>query len=158
MHNDTMEKIYYEKQGRKYVPVRTYVSEFMDSYPKGAHVVVCHPGGTSRRYNIDPDFAALIAAGMYSTDVMCAAIHKASKMCGPADTLTPEQREAWKAFEVAMGDDIYSISRPASSRVADAGIAALIKEVDKMLDIPSVRKAYDNFLLIYKLTKDEQKG
>lgn len=54
-----MKKIYYEKQGRRYVPVYEYDSEFLDSFPKGNHLVMVYPGGSSRRYNIDPNYAAL---------------------------------------------------------------------------------------------------
>ena len=55
-------KIYYEKVGRRYVPVAEYDNEFMDSFTKGNHLVMCYPGGSSRRFNIQPDYAALIAA------------------------------------------------------------------------------------------------
>lgn len=57
-----MKKIYYEKIGRKYVPVREYDSDFMDAWPKGTHLVMSYPGGQSKRYNIDPNYAAMIAA------------------------------------------------------------------------------------------------
>ena len=59
-----MKKIYYEKVGRRYVPVYEYDNDFLDAWPRGTHLVTCHPGGQSRRYNIDPNHAALIAAGI----------------------------------------------------------------------------------------------
>ena len=64
-----MKKIYYEKVGRKYVPVAEYDSDYLDAFPKGSTLVICHPGGQSRRYNIDPDYAALIAAARVAEDV-----------------------------------------------------------------------------------------
>ena len=55
-------KIYYEKVGRKYVPVAEYDSDYLDSFPKGNHLVMCYPGGKTRKFNIDPNYAALITA------------------------------------------------------------------------------------------------
>jgi hypothetical protein len=58
-----MKKIYYEKIGRKYMPVAEYDNEFLDSFPKGNHLVMSYPGGSSRRFNIAPAYAPMIAAG-----------------------------------------------------------------------------------------------
>ncbi len=69
-----MKKIYYEKVGRRYVPVSEYDSEFLDAFPKGNHLVMCYPGGTSRRFRIDPALAPMIAAGRYAEDAICRAI------------------------------------------------------------------------------------
>ena len=75
-----MKKIYYEKVGRRYVPVAEYDNDYMDSFPKGNHLVMCYPGGSSRRFNIDPNYAAMIAAGRVAEDEICRAISKASEM------------------------------------------------------------------------------
>ena len=58
-----MKKIFYEKVGGRYKPVYEYDQTLMDAFPKGTHVTVCYPGGQSTRYNIDPNYAAMIAAG-----------------------------------------------------------------------------------------------
>ena len=50
----------YKKVGRRYKPVAEH--EEWDSYPAGAHLVVCSPGSTMRRFSIDPDRAGLLAA------------------------------------------------------------------------------------------------
>ncbi len=50
----------YKKVGRRYKPVAEH--EEWDSYPEGAHLVVCSPGSTLRRFNVDPDRAGLLAA------------------------------------------------------------------------------------------------
>ena len=62
-----MKKIYYEKRGRRYVPIAEYDSTYLDSFTKGAHLVMCYPGGTSRRFNINPAYAPMIAAGRYQS-------------------------------------------------------------------------------------------
>jgi hypothetical protein len=58
-----MKKLYYLKEGRKYIPVSEYDSDLLDSFPKGTHIVMCYPGGKSTRYGIDPAYAPMIAAG-----------------------------------------------------------------------------------------------
>ena len=50
----------YKKVGRRYRPVAEH--EEWDSYPEGAHLVICHPGSTMCRFSIDPDRAGLLAA------------------------------------------------------------------------------------------------
>ena len=56
-----MKRIYYEKIGRRYRPVAEYDSDFLDSFSRGAHLVLCYPGGSSRRFNVEPNHAAMIA-------------------------------------------------------------------------------------------------
>ena len=36
-----MKKIYYEKVGRRYKPVAEYDPDYLDSFPKGSHLVMC---------------------------------------------------------------------------------------------------------------------
>jgi hypothetical protein len=62
-------KIYYEKRGRRYVPVMEHDYELMDAMPKGNHLIMCFPGGKSTRYNIDPALAPMIAAGRVAEDL-----------------------------------------------------------------------------------------
>ena len=57
-----MKKIYYEKRGRRYIPVAENDYDMFDAMPKGTHLVMCYPGGQSKRYNINPNHAALLAA------------------------------------------------------------------------------------------------
>jgi hypothetical protein len=75
-----MKKIYYEKIGRRYMPVAEYDNDLLDSFTKGAHLVLCYPGGSSRRFNVEPNHAAMIAAGRVAEDGMCDAIRRASEM------------------------------------------------------------------------------
>jgi len=69
-----MKKVYYEKVGRRYVPVYEYDSNLLDSFPQGNHLVMCYPGGSSRRFNIDPNYAAMIAAGRVAEEAMAEAM------------------------------------------------------------------------------------
>ena len=149
-----MKKIYYEKIGRKYVPVAEYDNEYLDSFPKGTTLVICHPGGQSRRYNIDPDYAALIAAARVAEDAMIQAMQKASELKPKQTPVTPAQQKAWKQLARAFGTELCTLNGASAYDITQAGLKALEKEADKLLTTPAVKKAYDHFLLVAELTKD----
>ena len=150
-----MKKIYYEKVGRRYVPVSEYDSEYLDSFSKGTHIVMCYPGGQSRRYNIDPNYAALIAAGRVAEDAMSRAIHKASELRPQKSPITPGQKAAWKRLAKEFGDDLATLQIDSTRDIAEAGLKALEEEAEKLMKNASVRHAYEQFLLVCKLTKEQ---
>jgi hypothetical protein len=147
-------KIYYEKKGRRYVPVAEYDSTYLDSFPKGNHLVMCYPGGQSRRFNIEPAYAPMIAAGRVAEDAMSKAVQKASEMRPHNKPITEKQRKAWEALAKAFGDDRYYVEIPSAREIAEEGIKAMAEEAEKLLNNPTVKKAYDHFLLVCELTKD----
>lgn len=151
-----MKKVYYEKVGRRYVPVSEYDSNLLDSFPKGTHIVMCYPGGSSRRYNIDPNYAALIAAGRVAEDAISKHIMQVSSLRVPNkdQPLTDEQRNAWQAFSKAMGKEVYALEYCSYREAAEEGVKAMMQEADKLLTDPSARKAFERFLLICELTKE----
>lgn len=149
-----MKKIYYEKVGRKYVPISEYDSDYLDSFSKGTHLVMCYPGGQSRRFNINPDYAALIAAGRVAEEAMIQAMRKASEMKPKQTPITEGQRKAWKKLAKEFGDELATLNGASSHDIAEAGLKALQEEADKVLTNPAVRKAYEHFLLVAELTKD----
>ena len=148
-----MKKIYYEKVGRKYVPVNEYDSEFLDSFTKGTHLVMSYPGGSSRRYNIDPNYAAMIAASRVAEEAMIRAMHKASELRPKQTPITIGQKKAWEKLAKEFGDDLCTLSGASSHDIAEAGIRAMMEEANKLLTDPAVKKAYDRFLFIADLTK-----
>lgn len=152
-----MKKIYYEKQGRKYVPVAEYDSTYLDSFPKGNHLVMCYPGGSSRRFNIEPALAPMIAAGRYAEDAMSTAIMKASEMRPHKKTVTEKQRKAWDNLAKAFGDERYYVELPSAREVTEAGVKAMQEEADKLLQHPMVKAAYDEFMATCKLVLEADK-
>jgi hypothetical protein len=150
-----MKKIYYEKVGRRYVPVAEYDSNFLDSFTKGNHLVMSYPGGTSRRFNIDPNYAAMIAAGRVAEDAVCRAINKASELRPKQTPITPKQKKAWEALAKAFGDELCTLHGLSVHDCAEAGIKAMQEEADKLMKHESVRKAYEQFQLMCELTKDQ---
>jgi hypothetical protein len=150
-----MKKIYYEKRGRRYVPVSEYDSEYLDSFSRGTHIVMCYPGGQSRRYNIDPAYAPMIAAGRVAEDAICQAISKASEMRPQRTPITPGQKKAWEKLAKEFGDDLATLTIGCTRDYAEAGVKAMQEEADKLMKHESVKRAYEQFLLVCELTKKE---
>ena len=150
-----MKKIFYEKVGRKYVPVSEYDSDLCSALPKGTHLIMCYPGGQSTRYKIDPNYAALIAAGRVAEDAMSRAIHKASELRPQKSPITPGQKAAWKRLAKEFGDDLATLQIDSTRDIAEAGLKALEEEAEKLMKNASVRHAYEQFLLVCELTKEQ---
>jgi hypothetical protein len=151
-----MKKIYYVKEGRRYMPVAEYDNELMDSFPKGNHLVMCYPGGSSRRFNIDPNYAAMIAAGRVAEDAMCNAMTKASELKPRQTPLTEGQRRAWKKLAEEFGDELCTLQGSSTREIVEAGLTAMQQEADKLMQHESVRKAYEHFVLMCELTKNRE--
>jgi hypothetical protein len=151
-----MKKIFYEKQGRRYVPVAEYDNELLDSFPKGNHLVMCYPGGSSRRFNVDPNYAAMIAAGRVAEDAVCDAMRKASELRPAQTPITPEQKAAWQQLAQSFGSELCTLHGTSTRDIAEAAVKAMQAEADKLMCNPTVRKAYERFLLVCDLTKENQ--
>ena len=149
-----MKKIFYIKEGRKYVPAYEYDNEFIDAFSKGTHLVMVYPGGQSRRYNVEPAYAPMIAAGRVAEDAICRAISKAAELRPPRTAITKEQKKAWEALAAAFGDELCTLQGLSIHDCAEAGLKAMQEEADKLMQHESVRKAYDHFLLMCELTRD----
>lgn len=151
-----MKKIYYEKRGRRYVPVAEYDNDYLDSFPKGTHLVMCYPGGQSRRFNIDPNYAAMIAAGRVAEDAIAESIFRAQSIRAEPIKLSRKQRELVDELTTSMQKQDARWLRPASRDAAEAAVRAMMTEADKLLKNPAIRKAFDNFMLLCNLVKEEE--
>jgi hypothetical protein len=153
-----MKKIYYVKEGRRYKPVAEYDSDLMDSFTKGNHLVMCYPGGTSRRFNIDPALAPMIAAGRYAEDAISRAISKAAELRPQRTPITEAQQKAWRKLAKEMGDELCTLTGLSVRDCAEAGVQAMQAEADKLMQHPAVRDAYEQFQLVCKLVKEKDNG
>ena len=149
-----MKKIFYEKVGRRYVPIAEYDNDLLDSFTKGNHLVMCYPGGTSRRFNINPNHAAMIVAGRVAEDAISKAVVKASEMRPHRTPITEEQKQAWDNLTKCFGNERYYIELPSAREIAEKGVKAMMEEADKLMSNPSVQKAYEHFMLVCELTKE----
>lgn len=160
-----MKKIFYIKEtsnkGRvRYVPVSEFDSEYVDSLPKGNHLISVYLGGKSRRYNIDPAYAPLIAAGRATEDVLANALVKAGELRmqrkDRSRALTSEEKEAWENLVRVFGDSARQLEWPSAREVAEEGMKALQKEANELLTNEAVKKAYEHFILLCKLAKEKE--
>ena len=151
-----MKKIYYEKKGRRYVPVAEYDNDYLDSFPKGNHLVMCYPGGASRRFNIDPNYAAMIAAGRVAEDAICRRIQQETELRPANREIDEETNRKWKKFIATVPEDFrYMFTHGCARDAAEAGVKAMQEEADKLMQHESVRKAFDNFVLMCQLVKEK---
>ena len=150
-------KVYYEKVGNRYKPVSEYDSDLIDSFGKGSHLVICYPGGQSRRYNIDPAYAPLIAAARVAEDAMTQAMSKASELKPKHTPITEAQRRAWRKLAQEFGDELATLNGSSAYDITQAGLKALEDEAARLLTNESVKAAYDQFLFVCALTRQQQK-
>ena len=151
-----MKKIFYERVGRRYKPVYEYDQTLMDAFPKGAHLVICYPGGQSTRYKVDPNYAAMIAAGRIAEDTISAALMRASDMRPKSRPITPEQKAAWENLVQAFGPDARYLEWPSAREACEEAVKAMQAEADKLMQHESVKQAYNHFQLVCDLTKENK--
>lgn len=149
-----MTTIFYKKIGKKYIPVSEYDNNFFDSLVYGDHLLSVYPGGSSRR-KIDPAFAPMIAAGRHSREAISHAIMGASKLRPAHTPLTPEQKEAWEKLNELLGESSHYLQYSSVHDIAGEAVDAMINEASVLLSHPAVKHAYDEFMLICKLVKEE---
>ena len=146
-------KIYYEKKGRNYIPVSEYDSDLLDSFPRGVHLVMCYPGGSSRRFHIDPNYAAMIAAGRLAEDEISKVLVKASDLRPKRAPITEGQKAAWEKLVEEFGEEARALEWPSAREAAEKAVEAMQEEADKLMKHEAVKKAYDHFMLMCQLVK-----
>lgn len=151
-----MKKIFYEKVGRRYKPVYEYDQVLLDAFSKGNHLVMVCPGGASRRYNVDPNYAAMIAAGRVAEDAISKAIMDASDLRPSKKLVTEGQRQAWENLSKEFGDEIHMLQWPSAREACEEAVKAMQIEANKLMTNPAVKLAYDHFIMVCELTKDNQ--
>jgi hypothetical protein len=151
-----MKKVYYEKKGRRYVPVAEYDSTLLDSLPAGSHLITVTPNTISRRYHVNPEYAAMIAAGIVAAEKISKLLVEASAMRPSRSTITPEQEEAWKKLAEAFGQERYLLEWPSAREITERGVDAMQYEAEQLLKNPTVKKAWDHFMLVATLTNDKK--
>jgi len=149
------ETIFYVKKGRRYVPHSTYSAEFCDSFTNGTHLVQVYPGGSSRRFNIDPNYAAMIAAGRVAEDTISKALMKASDLRPKRAPMTPKQIAAWDNLIKEFGEEARCLQWPSAREACEEAVKAMQVEADQLMTHESVRKAYNHFQLMCELTKEK---
>ena len=114
---------------------------------------MCYPGGSSRRFRIDPALAPMIAAGRYAEDVICDALRKASDLRPKRAPITKCQQAAWENLVKEFGEDARMLEWPSARDVCEQAVKAMQVEADRLMQHASVRQAYEQFMLVCELTK-----
>ena len=110
-----------------------------------------------RRFNIDPAYAPMIAAGRVAEEKISEAIMKANELRPQTKPITPAAQKAWMKLKKELGDEAM-LTKGSAREACEAAVKAMQEEADKLLANPSVRKAYERFLLIAELTKEHNNG
>ena len=153
-----MKKVYYEKQGRKYVEVGEYDSDFLDSFPMGTSLVIKEKGSTMRRYGVDPAFIELLAAATILSDELSGLIYEASKARPERSPITEEQRDAWQHFSKVMGEEMHMLKYGSCRDIADKFLDIIRERAEGVSANPLVEDAREAYLTAVALTKDHKDG
>jgi hypothetical protein len=151
-----MTTTYYIKRGGRYHPVRQWDPQLDQAMPPGHHLVSVQPGQESRRYNIEPARAPMIAAGLLAEEAMSRAIANAMELKSSPIPLTPRQQELMSELTASMNRQDLRWMCASASEAAQAGVRALQEEAERLLTNVAVRRAYEDFLIVCELTKKEQ--
>jgi hypothetical protein len=147
-------EVFYRKIGRKYVPVSEWDSHLMDAMPQGSHLIQVYPGGKSTRYNVDPNYAAMIAAGRVAENAVSNAIMQATELRQSykmrQHPITPEQKAAWERLVEVFGDEAKALEWPSAREAAEAAVKAMTQEAEKIMAHPEALKAFERFVLEHK--------
>lgn len=152
-----MKKIFYEKIGRRYKPVYEYDQTLMDALPKGSHLIQVYPGGRSTRYNVDPNYAAMIAAGRVAEDVISKRLMQASDLRPKNKPITEGQRLAWENLVKEFGEEARCLEWPSAREACEAAVAAMEVEACMLMKHPAVKRAFEQFQIVAKLVYEESK-
>jgi hypothetical protein len=96
----------------------------------------------------------MIAAGRVAEDAISEVIRKATDLRPKSAPITPEQKEAWDNLVRVFGEDARYLEWPSAREACEAAVKAMQVEADKLLHNPSVRRAYERFLLVAELARD----
>lgn len=147
-------EIFYRRVGRRYEPVSVYNNEHMDSLPQGCHLVIVDKGWQSRRHNINPNRAAIIAAATLMEGRLARIIQQATEIRPEKEPLTEEQRLAWHRLAQSFDQDNIMLAWPSARQAAEEILAELMADAEHLMANPMVRAAYDEFVATCRLTVD----
>jgi len=107
---------------------------------------------------VEPNYAAMIAAGRVAEDAISRALHKASEMQPQRTPITLGQKKAWEKLATEFGDALCPLQHASARDLAEAGVKAMQVEADKLMSHPAVVDAWEKFMLTCELTKERTNG
>jgi hypothetical protein len=98
----------------------------------------------------------MIAAGRVAANEITRAIYMASELKPQQKPITEGQRKAWNKLAKEFGTERFALQHSSAWDLAEAGMNAMMIEADKLMTNPAVRKAYEQFIFLAKLTKTQK--
>jgi hypothetical protein len=83
---------------------------------------------------------------------------KASELRPQRTPLTPGQQRAWRRLAKEMGDELCTLHGSSTRDIVEAGIQALQDDAHKLMTHPAVQEAYNKFLLVCEMTRNDSKN
>jgi hypothetical protein len=131
---------YYEKRGRRYVPVAEH-EVLVYGRRFGFYLQHVQPGSTSTTPLPDPKFAEVEAALRVAQEAMLEAMRKRCEITGVQTRHVPEKdrakyKRAWEAWKAIVGDVPAYFEGVSMHDVVDAGVEAVRARLreDSLLD------------------------
>jgi hypothetical protein len=147
-------QLFYKKEGRKYIPVSEYDNEVLDSIPYNSTTLIhSYKNGQSRRFNVEPALAPMVAASMVLRDSLTTIISKASEFKPRETPITPAQRKAWADLNKSFGGCLTSLDGVSVHDIAESILKAISDKAEELLTNASVKASYEEFLMITALSK-----
>jgi hypothetical protein len=97
----------------------------------------------------------MVAAGLYVREAVVDAVVKVSRLEPVKTPMTPEQIEAWHAFNAAMGDSI-GLRGTSAWTIAEAATDKMQECAADLFKNESVRAAWEQFMMVCELVKDTE--
>ena len=127
---DSKKTVYYQKQKGRYVPVREYDPDWLESRAYGTYITHVKQGARSTQRAVEPDFLALEAAALALKDQLADIALKASELRPSQVILTDRQRELWQQL-VETG--FTTVHYPAAYDVADQILKTITQAAQKTI-------------------------
>lgn len=109
----------YEKRGKKFVPTNEYI-DYFNYFKEGHYLVSVVPHGLSITSRVFANRIELQSIIRERADEINKIVLDKLKMRPAKKLITKKQRDAWVAFEKAMGNDSYICEFGAIQEIIDA--------------------------------------
>lgn len=162
MNKVMVDTVYYEKIDNQYYPVSYYSSDLSSSFREGSYLVTVHP--YSKEFDniefrkIEPALLPIFAAFKYAEHSIASKLGAALQdyKLPKKKELTAEQVQLWKTLAQSLGKQDLHIYSSSAHDAVRAGYEVIEQEVNKMMQNKAVKAAYENFMMVWKLTKDNE--
>ena len=127
-----MKKVFYEKVGNRYIPVREYDDQLLSALNKGNYFISIKPGSTSYRstsFKSVEEFEILGTLLNYE-DALMKNINSIIQLKSNREPITLEQQQAWLALEKTFSNDKVSIYAPSLQEMINSLFKVIVEKMN----------------------------